>query len=75
MSKKLRWRTLLCAVIFFALSMSGMLVYANEKAIVITEGTQEQLHSVVLIEQQHKKPQVQEAKSFVFEVRCGNGIC
>lgn len=75
MSKKLRWRTLLFAVVFFVLSMSGMLVYANEKAIVITEG---QVNTSVMREEQNKKkPLIQEARSFVFdaEASAGERLC
>jgi len=77
MSDKLRWRTLLVAVVFFLASMSGMLVYANEKAIVITEGSGEQLLKQNSNDGSGLKPELQEAKSFVFDREgiAGDRLC
>ncbi len=77
MSDKLRWKTLLIAAVFFLVSMSGMLVYANEKAIVITEGSKEQLSLQNTLLQEQTKPQLQEARSFVFDAErmAGDRLC
>ena len=37
MSNKLQLRVFICALLFFAASMSAMLVYAQNKAVVIDE--------------------------------------
>ncbi len=73
----MRWRTLLIAVVFFITSMSGMLVYANEKAIVITEVSQDQLLKQNELAQRPGKPKLQAARSFVFDVEseAGDRLC
>lgn len=65
------------AVVFFLASMSGMLVYANEKAIVITEVSGEQLVKQNELAQGTHKPKLQEARSFVFDVEgmAGDRLC
>lgn len=77
MSDKLRWRTFLVALVFFISSMSGMLVYASEKAIVITEVSQEQLLKQNELAKKPDKPKLQEARSFVFDVesKAGDRLC
>lgn len=77
MSDRLRWRTLLVAVVFFLASMSGMLVYANDKAIVITESSQEQLQKQNELASGMQKPKLREARSFVFDVEgtAGDRLC
>lgn len=53
---------------FFLISMSGMLVYANEKAIVIAEVSGEQLLKQNELVQGTQKHRLQEPRSFVFDV-------
>ncbi len=79
MSDKLMWKTLWVAVAFFLCSMSGMLVYANEKAVVITEGDVEDLLNRDDQNGQNNsdKPGLQEPRSFVFDVegKAGERLC
>ncbi|MBQ7956291.1 MAG: N-acetylmuramoyl-L-alanine amidase [Lachnospiraceae bacterium] len=79
MSDRLRLKTLIAAVVFFLFSMSGMLIYAHEKAIVITEGPhdvlQNQIDSVQSTQPQEQS--LQKPRSFVFDAnsQAGERLC